>query len=183
MMAVCSVLYLVLTLAATVIQAISYRNKNDVSGTGLWISIAAGIVFTIGLVQLFGNDSSTGMFTYYVNGAPMGAGYLNVELIVMSLIMSPLVSYGVSVGFGYLLGHRRDPSKKGKPRVFVLVLSIIAAISGVQSLFFGLLSYKNISEYATAVMGGGIIMLGLGIWGILDYHNKKKKLAQINSTK
>lgn len=174
MMTLILVAFLLLTLIAAIFHAISYRNSDDMNPKAMILSLAAAILAAVAFFSMGSGDSVTGGYTYYVNGIRMGSGVMSVGTNLFLSFMAFVVSHFVSVGIGYLFGHERYAREKGTPKVWVLVVSILAIPFG--SGFFKSLSIlPNLSPTQCLIsLGLGVITSGMGIGGIVDYIIKKK---------
>jgi len=166
--------FLLLTLIASIFHAASYRNTDDMNPKAMLLSLAAAILAAVAFFSLGSGGSATGGYTYYVNGVRMGSGVMSVGVNLFLSFMAFALSHFVSVGIGYLFGHERDKKEKGRPKVWVLVLSILAIPFG--SGFFKSLSLiPNLTSAGRLLLIGlGVVTWGLGIWGIVSYIVKKK---------
>jgi hypothetical protein len=167
--------YLILTLIAVVLQVVSYRKHDEMNSIGVIANVLAAIVATIAFIIGGSNDSVSGGYIYYVNGVKMESGFMTVGATIVLAIISFGTSFGASMGLGYLIGHKRDAEEKAKPKVWVLILSILAIPFG--SGFFRSISLlPDLSVTGRLlVLGLGAITWGLGILGIVSYIIKKKR--------
>ena len=165
---------MLLTLIAAIFHAASYRNTGDMNPKAMLLSLAAAILAAVAFFSLGSDGSAAGGYTYYVNGVRIGSGVMSVGVNLFLSFMAFVVSHFVSVGIGYLFGHERDKKEKGRPKVWVLVLSILAIPFG--SGFFKSLSLLPDLTPAGRLLliGLGMVTWGLGIWGIVSYIVKKK---------
>lgn len=169
------VAFLLLTLIAAIVHAISYRNSDDMSPKAMILSLAAAVLAAVAFFSMGNGDSATGGYIYYVNGIRMGSGIMSAGMNLFLSFMAFVVSHFVSVGIGYLFGHERDAREKGKPKVWVLVVSVLAIPFG-GGFFKSLSMLPNLSPTQRLIpLGLGVITWGLGIWGIVDYMMKKKR--------
>jgi hypothetical protein len=167
--------YLVLTLIAAIFHAISYRKTDDMNPKAMLLSLAAAILAAIAFFTIGGGESATGGYIYYVNGIRVSSGVMSVGINIFLSFMAFVVSHFASVGIGYLFGHVLEAKERAKPKVWVLILSILA-------IPFGSGFFKSISllpdlsaTNRLLVLGLGTITWGLGIWGIVSYIVKKKR--------
>lgn len=181
MIAACFTTYFVLTLVAAVMQTVNYRKMNDVGGRGIIVCAAATIAALIAFMSLDSGDSASGGFIYYVNGVRTGAGIVQVGLVIFFAFMSFVVSYGISVGLGYLFGHWRSADEKAKAKVWVLILSILGVQFGGGLLRAGISRIADISTPGwrhILVVVLGVAILGWSIWGIISFIKKRKTNRQ-----
>jgi hypothetical protein len=170
--------FLMLTLVAAIFHAVSYRKTGDMTPRAMLLSLAAAILAAIAFFTIGSGGSATGGYIYYVNGVRVGSGVMSVGMNIFLSFMAFVVSHFASVGIGYLFGHERDAREKGKPKVCVLVVSILAIPFG--SGFFKSLSLLSALSAANRLLllGLGAATWGLGIWGIVSYIVKKKRAGK-----
>ena len=170
-----SIGFLTLTLIASIFHAVSYRKTDDMNPKAMLLSLAAAILAAVAFFTMGSGGAATGGYSYYVNGIRVGSGVMSVGMNLFLSFMAFVVSHFTAVGIGYLFGHERDAREKGKPKVWVLVVSILAIPFG--SGFFKSLSMLSDLSAANRLL---LLVLGvatweLGIWGIISYIVKKKR--------
>ncbi|NLB90998.1 MAG: hypothetical protein GX786_07250 [Clostridiales bacterium] len=167
--------YIALTVVAAVFHLVSYRKNNDMSGKAMLFTLAATLLAAVAFFTIDADGSTVGGYIYYINGKRMDSGGIIVGINIALTFMAFFLSHVLSVGIGYLFGHKQKAEDKGKPKVWVLVVSIIA-------IFFGSGFFRNIrltSDLPFAknmiLFAIGAVICGLGIWGVISFIVKKKR--------
>lgn len=146
------------------------------------LSIFAAVLF-IKAIDSHNNGAAVGKYTYYVNGKKISsatyAASQNFGIGFMFFIL--LFGSGMAIAAN-IINKRKNPKVKTenkKPNVVALIFSIFSTIFGSTLVITSICTMANLlqknSETAPIVaMVLGIVLLGVGIWGIKVFIDRKK---------
>ena len=149
--------YLILALTAVVFAALGQSKKHEgLQMIGIGVSLCAGLILGFGAA---GSNTSSGHYTYYINGVRAGSGVMVFfQGFALAIIFGALPNL-LGMAIGSLPGYLKRQSGNGQFSLFGKIACVFCLVEGGLGTIIAIVT--AIVKKSAAAAAGGLIVSGV----------------------
>ncbi|MBR0136865.1 MAG: hypothetical protein IJM15_00430 [Erysipelotrichaceae bacterium] len=148
--------YIILALIAVIFAALGHSKKHEgLQMIGVGISLAAGLILGFGAA---GSDTSSGHYTYYINGVRAGSGVMVFfQGFALAIVFGALPNL-LGMAIGSLPGYLKSQNRNGGFSLIGKIACVFCLVEGGLGSIIAIIT--AIVKKSAAAAAGGLIVSG-----------------------